>query len=295
MRSDERPTERMPHHRELRGSRLAANYSLSDLTRRRRRAGWEGDVRASSHATHIVTPEMRQRSPLDLMLALFCHRATGNIYTAISALEDCRRFVRGEVAQGALESALTHLQQAERIQHLLSRRVEGTVSLPELFGELAAAIHNCGCPTRPTRISLHLDPVEIDGNACPYVLTLIAELLAEAMQHCNAYQADTVTVALRRSEDGLIITVACSRGNARAHELSFDRNSAVCGLLDALVVSLGASIRREDLPNRRLVAVYLPSGMLNRSRRRNLPIDIDCTESSCWERPSVPGDHLSRP
>jgi hypothetical protein len=193
-----------------------------------------------------------------LVLAISSQRAANDFRSAVIALEQCRVHVRGQRAVDILDSAIAKLDEAAQVQSLLSQQMDGPVVLPELIADLAEAIRIAGGNGQPVQVSLHLDHVELEGDTCPYVLTMISEVIADALRQELKTKGGSVGIKLIQLNDGFELQVRHDWAMDCVSQDEIEATSEPNQPIDILAARLGASVERGISPGTTQLTLRIP-------------------------------------
>jgi two-component sensor histidine kinase len=194
--------------------------------------------------------------PLEfVMLAIFSNRVTNDISNVIAALQNCRERARGLDVPDMLDMAITRLRETRRVQHLLSDPTNGPVSLSERIYDLAVAVTRSQQNAGRIQLSFHLEPVEVNGEVCRQIVTIIAEALFDALHHDCTEKGEIIAVSLERK--GLNLEIGVKAGGFDGTLIRQPTGSA-SDLVDALIANLGAKVLRRSSPTGTQVNISVP-------------------------------------
>jgi two-component sensor histidine kinase len=194
--------------------------------------------------------------PLEVvMLAIFRHRVTNDISNVITALQNCRERARGPDVRDILDTAITRLRETGRVQHLLSDPANGLVSLSERIYDLAVAVTRSQQDGGPIQLSFHLEPIEVNGEICRRILTIIEETLFGSLPHGHTEKGGIIALSLKRKGISLEISVEANDfDGTRIHHPT----GSASDLVDAIIANLGARVIRRTSPTGTQVNISVP-------------------------------------
>jgi two-component sensor histidine kinase len=136
------------------------------------------------------------------------HRVKNNLQTVASLLRLQARRLGTSEARAELEESVRRISSIALVHEMLSQQATERVEFDRVAQRLLAMVEDSLVrPDRPVRFSLVGSAGDLPSDVATPLSLVLTELLQNAVEHAFADRGGAVTVGLKRSDPGLLITV----------------------------------------------------------------------------------------